>query len=277
MKPVFRMGFNAPANVSDEVMAFAWDQQKNLWFCTNLRGEKKSVVGKIPANSLQPVLYYYGNGFPESSPLQGLSIDNKNNVWCASWNGLVYWNANETTPNFRRLTRTDGLCNDRVFKVHADREGYIWACTLRGISWYDPAAKTFRNYYANQGLHQDNISNFFKNDITGELIIGYEASLDIFDPAYALRRNEQPSIVITGIKVFNKTYAQNKKSYFDKGLITLSPGQNMVTITSAHYRSRIPVRCVMLIKWKALTKTGSSQKMILLLIITCLRVREGFM
>lgn len=231
MQSVFRTAFNAPADVSDEVMAFALDQQKNLWFCTNLRHDKKPVVGKIAANSLQPALYYSDNGFPERSPLQGLTIDNKNNIWCASWNGLVYWNANDGTPTFRRLTRKDGLCNDRVFNVHADRAGYIWASTLRGISCYDPAAKTFRNYYVNQGLHRDNIANFFKNEITGELIAGYEASLDIFDPVLALRGKETPSIVITGLRVFNKPYAQNKKSYINKGLVLLSPGENMVTIT----------------------------------------------
>lgn len=230
IEPVFRTGFNAPADVSDDVVSFAYDQQQNLWFCTNLRLEKKSVVGKIPANSVQPVLYYDKTGFPERSPLQGITYDNKNNIWCASWNGLVYWNANEVKPNFRRLTRTEGLCNDRVFKVHADRQGNIWAATLRGISVYDPAAKTFRNYYANQGLHQDNVSNFFRNGITGELLIGYEASFDVFDPAQALRRKEEPSIVITGLKVFNEPYAQNKKSYIDKGLVLLSPGRNMVTI-----------------------------------------------
>lgn len=227
---VFATGFNAPADASDEVLAFAWDKQQNLWFCTNLRQNKIPVVGKIAPNSLEPVIYFAGNGFPEKSPLQGLAIDNHNNIWVASWNGLVYWNATEAKPTFKRLTRNDGLCNDRVFKVHADRQGYIWASTLRGISCYDPVAKTFRNYYANQGLHQDNIYNFFKNDITGELMAGYEASLDIIDPAQALRRKEEPSIVITGLKVFNDPYSQNKKWYINKGLVLLSPGQNMVTI-----------------------------------------------
>jgi ligand-binding sensor domain-containing protein/signal transduction histidine kinase len=227
---VFSTGFNAPADVSDEVLAFAWDKQQNLWFCTNLRQDKIPVVGKLAPNSLQPVLYYAGNGFPEKSPLQALTIDARNNVWVASWNGLVYWNAAEAKPNFQRLTRNDGLCNDKVFKVLADRQGYIWASTLRGISCYDPVAKTFRNYYANQGLHQDNIANFFKNEITGELIAGYEASLDIINPAQAVQSKEEPSIVITGLKVFNEPYSQNKKSYINKGLVLLAPGQNMVTI-----------------------------------------------
>lgn len=231
MQPVFRSGFNAPATASEEVTAFAWDRQQNLWFCTNLREDQKPVVGKIAAGSRQPVIFYAGNGFPERSPLQGITIDNNNNVWCASWNGLVYWNASEAKPNFRRLTRKDGLCNDKVFKVHADKQGYIWASTLRGISCVDPQAKTFRNYYANQGLHRDNIPNFFKNDITGEFLAGYEASLDVFDPAHAVRGKEEPSIVITALKVFNEPYSQNKKSYINKGLILLSPGQNMVTIT----------------------------------------------
>lgn len=232
---VFRAGLNVPDDLSDEILGFTVDQHKNLWFCSNLRADKKPVVGKIPAGSRKPVLYYYQpgdpNGFPETSPLQGITSDHKNNIWCASWNGLLYWNANDEKPVFKRLTRNDGLCNDKVFRVHADKNGYIWAATLRGISCYDPQAGTFRNYYTAQGLHRDNISNFFRNGITGELIAGYTGSIDIMDPVQAYGKKEVPSVIITSLRVFNETYADNKKSYVNKGLVMLRPGQNMITIS----------------------------------------------
>ncbi len=193
------------------------------------------MVGKIPAGSLQPVLYYNNpndaSSFPERSPVQGLTIDSKNNVWCASWNGVLYWNASDESPDFRRLTRKDGLCNDKVFKVHADKHDYIWIGTLRGISCFDPGQRTFRNYYTPQGLYKDEVSNFFKNQVSGEIMVGYDGSMDVFDPGLAMRKKETPSIVITGFRIFNQQYKDNKKLFVNKGLVGLSPGQNMVTIS----------------------------------------------
>ncbi|MGB8191838.1 MAG: two-component regulator propeller domain-containing protein [Chitinophagaceae bacterium] len=233
--PVFTKEMYASENISDEIKSITQDRDKNLWFCTNLRQNDKPVIGKIPANSLKPVLYYnipaQPESFPETSPLQGITCDTSNNIWCASWNGLVYWNAAQSLPVFKRLTRKDGLCNDKVFKVEADRQGFIWIATLRGISCYDPGARSFRNYYTTEGLYQDNISNFFTNGITGEIIAGYDGVIDIVDPVNANRRSTPPSIEITGMKVFNETYANDKKSYLNKGLATLKPEQNMLTFS----------------------------------------------
>lgn len=235
VSPIFRAGFNAPTNLSDEIQGMTYDQQKNLWFCTNLRTDHKPVVGKVLAGSNKVILYFFKNGdtasFPETSPLQGITSDKKNNIFCASWNGVVYWNANDDKPVFKRLTRNDGLCNDKIFKLHADKNDHIWIATLRGISCYDPKARTFRNYYTAQGLQQDDVANFFRNDISGELIAGYRGSIDILDPVLAVRKKNAPNIVITGLRVLNEVYADNKKFYMNKGLAALSPGQNMITVS----------------------------------------------
>jgi two-component sensor histidine kinase len=90
---------------------------------------------------------------------------------------------------------------------------------------------TFRNYYTAQGLHQDEVSNFFRNDVTGEFIAGFQGSIDVFDPTRAYQERDAPSVVITGLRVLNEMYADNKKSYVNKGLAILSPGQNMITIS----------------------------------------------
>jgi ligand-binding sensor domain-containing protein/signal transduction histidine kinase len=233
--PVFRSGLNAPASVSEEVMGLTKDKDNNLWFCTNLYKDKQPVAGKIPAGSRLPMLYYHIPGkagsFPENSPLQGITSDRNNNIWCASWNGLVYWNASDEQPVFRRLARKDGLCNDKVFKVQADRTGAIWIATLRGLSCYDPQAGSFRNFHTSEGLHKDEVSNFFMNEMTGEMIAGFDGGMDIFDPALARRKKDAPGIIITGLKVFNEPYAQDKKYQIDKGLAVLRPGQNMLTIS----------------------------------------------
>lgn len=232
--PIFSKEVTSLENISYGVRAITVDKKRNIWFCTNLRVNEKPVVGKVATNG-KVTLYYNISGqkgsFPENSPLQGITCDSRNNIWCASWNGLVYWNAAEETPVFNRLTRTDGLCNDKVFKVEADRQGYVWAATLRGLSCYDPGTRSFNNYYTSEGLHRDVIANFFTNNITGEIIAGYEGVMDIADPSYAHRKSTPPPIEITGVKVFNQPYSNDKKSYINKGVVDLSPGQNMITIS----------------------------------------------
>ncbi|HYF33315.1 MAG TPA: two-component regulator propeller domain-containing protein [Chitinophagaceae bacterium] len=235
VKTIFLAGQDAPEFLSDEITALTLDRYNNLWFCTNLRQDKKPVVGKVAAGSAKPVLFYHQTNdperFPETSPLQGITADKAGNVWCASWNGLLHWKANEANPVFKRLTRMDGLSNDKIFKVYADRQDYIWIATLRGISCYDPLSLTFRNYYTAQGLYQDDVSNFFRNDVTGGLMAGYAGSIDIIDPTRAHRTKEEPTVIITSLRVFNEVYADNRKSYVNKGWASLSPGQNMITIS----------------------------------------------
>ena len=78
-------------------------------FVPTWRINKQSVVGKFPAGSMKPVLFFNDEqrkeSFPERSPLESLAVDEENNVWCATWNGIVYWNANDTIPVFKRLTQ----------------------------------------------------------------------------------------------------------------------------------------------------------------------------
>ena len=233
--PVFYSGFQSPENISDEIKAMELDRNGNLWFCTNLGLYKKPVIGRILRGAKKPDLFYYHdeqnkNSFPDRSPLEGIVIDGKDNIWCATWNGMVYWNANDSLPNFKRLTREDGLSNDKIHKVQIDGHNRIWMATLMGLSCYDPSTKRFRNFYTSQGLHQDEIGNLFKNDITKELIAAFAGSLDVFHPSDLPTVSKPPGTTITGLKVFNEPYSQNKKFFMDKGAATLSPSQNMVTI-----------------------------------------------
>jgi len=233
--PVFYSGFQSPENVSHEIKSMELDTNGNLWFCTNLGLNKKSVVGKILSGSKMPILYFYNedqpNCFPERSPLESLTIDKQNNIWCATWNGIVYWNANDTTPVFKRLTREDGLCNDKVHKVGIDKQQRIWMATLMGLSCYDPASKRFRNFFSGQGLHEDQIGNLFENKITGELVATYAGSIDVLNPAELPLLSKPPLTVITSLKVFNQPYSQNKKFFMDRGIASLNPTQNMLTVS----------------------------------------------
>jgi ligand-binding sensor domain-containing protein/two-component sensor histidine kinase len=234
--PVFYSGFNAASNVSDEIKSMEMDQKGNLWFCTNLGVYKKPVIGRIPAGGNKPDLFYVHdekkpNSFPERSPLEGIAIDKKNNIWCATWNGLIYWNADDSIPTFNRLTREDGLSNDKIHKVQTDQFNRVWMATIMGLSCYDPATRRFRNFYTAQGLHKDEIRSLFKNGVTGQLIAAYHGGLDLFDPAALPTAGKPPATVITGLKLFNEPYSQNKKFFIDRGTASLSPSQNMLTIS----------------------------------------------
>ncbi len=232
--PICHSGFGTPNNVSSEVKSMELDKEGNLWFCTNLGLNKKSAIGKIPAGSLKPTWFFYDEskkeGFPERSPLESISIDDKDNVWCATWNGIIYWNGNEINPVFKRLTREDGLSNDKVYRLKTDKQNRIWSATLMGLSCFDPASNRFRNFFSEQGLHEDEIGGLFKNEVTGELIATYWGGFDILNPSKLSMTSKPPSILITGLKIFNEPYSQNKKFFIDRGVAKLSPSQNMLTI-----------------------------------------------
>jgi ligand-binding sensor domain-containing protein len=53
-------------------------------------------------------------------------------------------------PSFRIFTTQDGLVRNWVTKIHRDSKGYLWFCTVEGISLFD--GYRFTNFSTRDGL-----------------------------------------------------------------------------------------------------------------------------
>lgn len=108
----------------------------------------------------------------------------------------------KNTGFFRVYTTENGLADNVVYGIVPDSEGHLWCSTNRGISRFQPGKEVFVNYYASDGL-QDNEFNtgaFLKNH-EGKLLFGGVNGLTVFDPAQIQINQTPPPVAITMVKV----------------------------------------------------------------------------
>ena len=79
----------------------------------------------------------------ESSAVRSLVLDRQDFMWAATYNGGIYTFETETMSFNKHYTTQNGLCHNRVYKLHIDTKGKLRAGTLAGLSVYEVAADTF--------------------------------------------------------------------------------------------------------------------------------------
>ncbi|WP_420458146.1 two-component regulator propeller domain-containing protein [Neolewinella sp.] len=92
----------------------------------------------------------------------------------------------------------DGLCNNVVYAVQEARGGELWLSTDYGLSCFDPATETFKNYYANDGLPSNQF--YWSASAAGppdRLYFGSIDGLVYFNPADISNYLGQPTATLT--------------------------------------------------------------------------------
>lgn len=79
----------------------------------------------------------------------------------------------------KNFTVDDGLLSSEVYDAHADRDGYIWFCTDRGVSRYN--GYEFENFTTSDGLTDYTIFKVFEDKDHNLWFTCFNGSLTIFD------------------------------------------------------------------------------------------------
>lgn len=223
--------------ISRSISGICQDRNGNIWFAAEGQyKETHPAAGLVKKGSTIAAMYYPaagdGSSFPDAGTISNLVCDNNNQIWCASWNGLIHWDAGQAKPVFAVLTTDDGLLNNFIFTVQKDNTGNIWCGSINGISVWLSQKKKIRNY-SNTGIDRDNIEYLFYNPQQLCLIVGDLGSIHTLKPDVAGEIINPPPVVITDFLVFDKPAAEVKKKVFDKSKITLAYNRNVVTIDFA--------------------------------------------
>lgn len=123
--------------------------------------------------------------------------------------------------SFKTYSAADGLASDDVIKIVADSHGFLWFCTVEGLSRFD--GYRFKNYTQEQGLPHRNVNDLLETS-EGDYLVATNNGLAVFNPkGTAYRWNileeklEQNSNDAPLIKTYfiNKTPTENpSKSFF---------------------------------------------------------------
>jgi ligand-binding sensor domain-containing protein/signal transduction histidine kinase len=132
-----------------------------------------------------------------------LCEDHRGRLWIGTDDGLNRFES--TTSRFTRFTASEGLAGNRIVSLQEDETGNIWLTTDVGISQVNSITGMITNYNQSNGLptveYNWNSSIRRKN---GELLFGTNLGLLAFHPDGVKKSEYIPSIVITGVKKFNK-------------------------------------------------------------------------
>ena len=92
--------------------------------------------------------------------------------------------------------------HDTVYGILEDEDGHLWLSTARGLSRFDPTARTFRNYTASDGLQGDvfNPGSYYKAS-TGELFFGGPNGLTHFYPDDIQENPHIPPVYVTSLQL----------------------------------------------------------------------------
>ncbi|MCC7027465.1 MAG: hypothetical protein IT265_10950 [Saprospiraceae bacterium] len=217
--------------LSYEVKSICADRSGSIWISLGNDAELKACLVKLNPNTFKTTLFYqddHKSDFPIYDEIRNLVCDSKNQMYCASRKGMVSWNANDSIPLFKLYTIKDGLCNDFIYEIAVDKLDQIWISTLQGLSCYLKDVHTFRNYFTNNGLIDNEVRGLQYSN--GLLFICYWALINYCDPTQIELNSNYPKQKFSEFLVNNKPFYLNGKLVASEDRIVLNYDENSLEI-----------------------------------------------
>jgi len=168
--------------------------------------------------------------------------DSKNRIWIATLNrGIALYSKDKGI--IRYYSEKNGLANNQTLAILEDNEHFLWISTTNGLSKFDPETERFHNYSLKNGFQNNQFAYgaAFKTS-EGELIFGGISGFNIFNPTKIKSGDYFPPIVLTDLKIFNKSVkiGNHKRDILTKSIsetdkIKLKYDQNSITIDFASF------------------------------------------
>ncbi|MCM5529339.1 two-component regulator propeller domain-containing protein [Parasegetibacter sp. NRK P23] len=206
---------NDPARPASRfIRAFEEDKAGRIWIGTY--GAGISVVDPAGGN---PRYYTKANSRLPGDYILSILEDSQGNVWAGTGgNGVGLLKKGAGT--FETLSEKDGLANGMVYKIIEDQSGKIWISTNNGLSCYDPATGRFKNYSVNEGLQAGAFTRgagIMMPD--GALFFGGQNGFNYFNPANLKTNRNVPEVVLTDLKVDNRSVSPSPKGPIEKSIL----------------------------------------------------------
>ncbi|MBX2923968.1 MAG: helix-turn-helix domain-containing protein [Chitinophagaceae bacterium] len=205
-----------------------------LAFANDTSSPKVKWFKNIPGNS-NSLSYNYVSWFMDDP------ADNDFLWICTKGGGLN--RMQKSTGKFIHYTTQQGLPNDVVYGILADKAGNIWGSTNRGIFCMTAAKEEndsppeFRVFSTSDGLQSDEFNtNALAKLSNGDLAFGGVNGINIFNPQKVLSGSYSPNIYITAIQIGNKAVTPGdetgvlKKTIEQTASITLRHLQDVLTL-----------------------------------------------
>lgn len=201
---------------SNKVFCLLKDKKGMMWVGTD-SGLNKVLYDKNTLTQVKDIRFKRYNHNPEninslsSDKIWSLYAGDDNTIWIGTEGGGLQKMTEQISGDtiittIVRYTETDGLAGNIVCAIAEDKAGYLWISTTNGLSRLHIASNVFRTYSYHDGLASD---EFMKNAVfcndEGKLFFGSRNGLVMFFPDSIKDNPVAPLVVITDIKLFNRS------------------------------------------------------------------------
>lgn len=158
--------------------------------------------------NIYDVALYAKNDQPDSIgsyDIQTVYQDPKKNLWFGTGDyGLALRPYGH--PVFKHIKKQDGLISNAIRGILSDANGNLWISSNMGLSKYDPAQNTFRNYTKEDGLPSNEFNaNACLVGRDGKFYLGSDRGLVAFYPDSIRNNPVQPVVYLTDLKLNNQS------------------------------------------------------------------------
>lgn len=164
--------------------------------------------------------------------------DRENQIWVGSYRGGL----NLYLPgkqSFKNISEKDGLVSNNILSIQQGNNDRLWISTDKGLTYYDPRAHSIKNFDVSDGLPSNEFNyNSSAKDNDGNLYFGSYGGLVSFLPDAISQNKVPPKMVLTDIKIFNKSVLDSNNRFHIANIASLDKidfryNQNVFTINFA--------------------------------------------
>ena len=140
-----------------------------------------------------------------------LCEDPHQNIWIGTNNGLNRFE--EGTESFDRVSRRIGIEDPVINGLLSDDGGELWISTNSGIFQFHPVSGELHHYDHLDGLQSNEFNRraCYKTS-AGELFFGGVSGFNVFHPDDIRMNPDAPPVVISDLKLFNKSVMPGEKN-----------------------------------------------------------------
>jgi ligand-binding sensor domain-containing protein/two-component sensor histidine kinase len=173
------------------------DKEKNIW----IGFLSASGVVKIdPHRQVPEHIEYLDAERNLVSPVRSIYIEKDGYIWLGTeMAGLVGWDPRKNS--YTHYGGQQGLSNEFVYGITPDNTGSLWLTTMNGLSLFNPRLKTFRGFYHEDGIPDNDFSNGLGvRHSNGNIYIADKYALISVDPLNIPADTIAPRVSLTSFK-----------------------------------------------------------------------------
>lgn len=183
------------------------DSKQRLW----VGGEEGLTIYTQDKGELQTCRLLPSNSPVERKFINCVYESDKGLYWIGTRSGVYRFD--EEKKEIKHYTTTNDLPNNVVHGILEDTFGRLWMSTDKGLACFNTQTEKFRNFTGIDGLQSNQFNpHAYCRTVDGQMYFGGIGGLSVFRPENIVDNPYTPSVVITGLRLFNKPVRPNDQT-----------------------------------------------------------------